>query len=337
MGLWVDAAGCTNACRHCYADGHPPYGSFYSLDELHRIVAEWGHICIMCEPTVHSEFPEIMDPQLTGIGNMGFLPTNGFGLAKREDCTAVFARLREFGIHSVSVTLHGLEAHHQHFVGGREGAFQAIMSACRKAVAAGFGINCNVFLDRDNLGDMPSLLAMLNREFGVTPKVGVPGHRVGRRLYRYEKLRPSQAQGQGFLESCSGLKWSGSIRTSPLEQLTEAAWLEAWKRQPDGDDFKDHLEWPLRASVKGVELHLDAKRQVYFAPPSGEWVHLGAFSEGKAAILEHLTRLAPSPHSQMRPEEARLPKADASLVHTSGASVRAKAISTALFAGEPDA
>lgn len=333
MGLWVDAAGCTNACKHCYANGHPPYGNMYSLNELRQIVDEWGPVCIMCEPTVHPEFPEIMDPQLTGHEG-SWLPTNGFGLAQREDCASVFERLREFGFHSISVTLHGLEANHQRFVGGRKGAFKAIMSACRKAIEAGFGINCNVYLDRNNLGDMPSLLELVNREFGIVSRVGIPDHRVGSRLYRYEKLRPSQPEVQEFLERCSGLEWKGSLKARPLEELTEAAWLEVWKREPDADDFKDTLEWPLRASTKGVTLHLDAKRQVFFAPPYGEWIHIGLFSDGKSAILERLTHLTPPPYSQMLPMEARLPETDALLLHTGGRSVRSKAISAALFANE---
>lgn len=82
--VYVEACGCTQACRHCAVDGKPPYGGFYSLAELRDLQREWGPLVPYYEPTVHPEFPEIMFPEILGEGT-NMLATNGFGLIRRDD------------------------------------------------------------------------------------------------------------------------------------------------------------------------------------------------------------------------------------------------------------
>jgi hypothetical protein len=80
MYVDVEAAGCPDACRHCSANGRPPYGNFYSLDELRTIGDEWGPLVPYChEPTAHPDFPEIYDPHIA-LDHGGYLVTNGFGM-----------------------------------------------------------------------------------------------------------------------------------------------------------------------------------------------------------------------------------------------------------------
>ncbi|HOF88641.1 MAG TPA: hypothetical protein PLZ36_11145, partial [Armatimonadota bacterium] len=62
MHLFVNAAGCVNACRHCSADGQPPHGSLYALQELREIVRAWGTVYPYFEATAHPEFPDILAP-----------------------------------------------------------------------------------------------------------------------------------------------------------------------------------------------------------------------------------------------------------------------------------
>jgi hypothetical protein len=121
MIVYVEAAGCTNACRHCGANGHPPYGAIYSIDELRKLVETWEPITSYYEPTAHPDFPEIISPQIVGYEGE-VLSTNGFGLARVENYSTVFDRLREFGYNMISCTLHGLEENHDWFV-ARKGAY----------------------------------------------------------------------------------------------------------------------------------------------------------------------------------------------------------------------
>ena len=64
MPVYVEAAGCTNSCRHCGADGRPPHGAFYSLAELRELAQEWRPFCVYHEPSAHPDYPEVMAPDI---------------------------------------------------------------------------------------------------------------------------------------------------------------------------------------------------------------------------------------------------------------------------------
>jgi MoaA/NifB/PqqE/SkfB family radical SAM enzyme len=150
MFVDINAAGCPNTCRHCAADGHLPYGELYSLDELRTIKNEWGPLTIRFEPTAHPDFPEIYQADIASEHG-GWLVTNGFGLANRDDYPTVLAKMRTMGMHTIAFTLHGLKEHHDWFV-CRAGAFDDILLATRRIWEAGFSINWQIFVDRKGIG-----------------------------------------------------------------------------------------------------------------------------------------------------------------------------------------
>jgi len=329
MIVYVEAAGCTNACRHCGSNGRPPYGTIYSIDELRKLVETWGPITPFYEFTAHPDFPEIMNPQIVGYEGE-VLPTNGFGLARTEDYRAIFDRLREFGYNMISCTLHGLEENHDWFV-ARKGAYQDILKASAKAVEAGFYVHWNIFLDNRNLEDVLALVELSRRnEFDSSPWIGIPSHRVSRRMWQYEQLRPSLRDVQERLpHELIAKTWK-----RPLEEFTEANWLHAWEKEPDSEDFKHPSEpktWPPNPSFENLTIFITRNRKVYFDPRCAPRIFLDELDVGKDGILKKLQEL-PTPHGYLiKPPKVNLIDDDAELLHPNGHSVRCKTISAALF------
>lgn len=332
MIVYVNAAGCSNSCRHCAVGGGPPYGGFYSLGDLRAIASEWGPIVPYLEATAHPEFPEILDPRIVGEENT-ILATTGFGLAERDDYMAVFSRLREFGYDGIFCTLHGLEEKHDWFT-CREGAFETILKASRRAAEAGFRIIWDVFLDRQNLEDIAPLQALAKQELGIPSlQLEVPRHRVSRRMWLYEKLRPRLDDVKQLLRAMDSETWTGWLRDRPLEELTESAWLNAWSEEPHSDEFfgrRDLKSWPQPPRFETV-INIDGNGQVFLDPQCGEPILLGQLSDGKGEILRRIKHVAAPPFSDMSPEDAKLPECDSDLLHPHGHSVRCKAISAAVY------
>lgn len=334
MPFYVEASGCTHACRHCAASGKPPYGSFYSLQELRQVASEWGKLTPYYEASVHPEFPEIMHPDISC--EAGVFATNGFGLAERPDFKAVFSRLREFGFHAVSFTVHGLEQNHDWFV-CRKGAFAAMLAAGRRACECGFGVWWNVFLNNRNMADIPDLVQLAVKEYRIRPCLDVPYHRVSRRMWRFEKLRPRAADVAGVLAGLDPDIWQGPFKDRPLSELTEGAWMHYWSREPDSDALKHPFEprtWPLRAPFDNLALYLSRGRQVWFDPECGEPILLGGLHEGRDALLEHLQSVPAPPNNQLQAQEVPWLDRDVEHIHLQGFSVRYRAISLRLFGNE---
>ncbi|MCE5324600.1 radical SAM protein [bacterium] len=327
MFIYVNAAGCPNACRHCGADGHPPYGGFYSVDELRSIADEWGPIVPYFEFTVHPQFPEILDPRIVGEG-WKLIPTNGFGLAEREDYKAVFERLRELGINEFSFTLHGLEDKHDWFV-CRKGAFQTILKAGRRAAEEGFNVFWQVFLDQQNLDDIPHLIELGKREFGISCWLEVPRHSVSRRLWRYENIRPQLRDVKKLLDGLHTQDWLGPLKEKQLEELTESAWFRAWQQESHSEEFGPRT-WPQTAPFHHV-INIDNDRQVFLSHWCGESIHLGSLSDGKDEIMMCLEQVSAPAHYDLSPAQAKLPPGGSELLHPNGFSVRCKAVSYMLY------
>jgi len=332
MIIYINAAGCSNSCRHCAVNGGPPYGGFYSLDDMRAIASEWGPIVPYLESTAHPDFPEIMDPQIVGEGNT-ILGTTGFGLAERDDYMAVFSRLREFGYTGIFFTLHGLEEKHDWFA-CRKGAFQTILEASGKAAEAGFRIMWSVFLDQRNLEDIPPLQVLGKQEFGIPSlSLEVPRHRVSHRMWQYEKLRPRLGDVKELLLGMDTEAWTGWLKDRPLDEFTESAWLNAWRKEPHSDEFmgrRDPKSWPQPPRFEDI-IHIDVDGQVFLDPQCGELILIGRLSGGKDEIQRRIQQVATPPYSDMSPEEAQLPESDSELLHPHGHSVRCKAISAALY------
>jgi len=330
--MWVDidATGCPDTCRHCARDGRPPYGSFYSLDELRTISDEWGPLVAHCyEPTAHPDFPEIYDPRFS-VDHGGYLITNGFGLARRTDYPILLERMRHIGMHTLWLTLHGLREHHDWFV-RRKGAFDDIVLATRRAKEAGFRADWQIFIDRKGLNDIPALVEVARQECGEDPRIEIPFHRVSRRLWQYERLRPTL---EDILERQIHKLVDDPHKNSLInpENLTAAAWLESWRQAPEAGDFRHPFEpptWPPQMSFEGLILYIQRDRKVYFDPMCAPPILLGKLSEGRDVLLQRLGDIQAPRYVHIKPEAVEFPLEEQKQLHPKGYSVRNKAISRA--------
>jgi len=326
MFTYVEAAGCTNACRHCASEGSPPYGGFFTVVELRGLVADGWRLYPYYEASAHPEFPEILAPDICGDGG-DYLSTNGYGIARAKDPPGLFARLRELGWRWLSLTLHGLEEHHDWFV-CRKGAYADIIRATELARASGFGLHWNLMPDNRNLEEMPGLLAVSRDMVGSNGWLCLPGHHANRRLWRYESLRPSVTDIRERLAPWiveDVWKTSDGGKVEP-EQMTEAYWLAKWRESVATGEGLDRFDF-------GVEprpvLKITRQRQVFITDPP-PMALLGDLSEGRAILEERAWQHAARPLCETPPPEAAALEGSG-LLHPNGAGVRMKVISSMLY------
>lgn len=333
MNVDIEVTGCTNTCRHCSADGHPPYGDFFTLDELRTMKQEWGPLTIRHEPTAYSNFPEVYDESIA-TENGGWLVTNGFGLARRKDYDKVFEKMFEMGIHTISFTLHGLRKHHDWFV-CREGAFDDILIATQHSKDFGFQPNWQIFVDKKGISDVPELVDMAVKECGSNPQIDVPYHRVGGRLLHYESIRPtlSDIYNWRIHELVDDTHRNG---LAIPENLTAATWLKKWRENPNANDFKHPYEpnsWPPDLTQEMLTLRVQRDRKVFLDAMCLAPIFLGYLSEGKEIILDKISHLEPPQHVDINPASVKLSNEEKDQIHPSGFSVRYKAITSQQLLG----
>ena len=326
MYVDINAAGCPNICRHCSADGFRPSGGFYSLDELRSIKIEWGALTIRYEPTAHPNFPEIYHSDIA-TEHGGWLVTNGFGLAHRDDYRLIFEKMLSMGIETIAFTLHGLKEHHDWFV-CQSGAFDDILLATRRAKELGFSVVWQIFVDKAGIGDLPELIDLSVREIGDVPSLEIPYHRVGGRLWHYEKLRLtlSDVEKHKLFQLIDDP--SKNCFSHP-ERLTTISWLHQWLGAPDSDEFKHPYEprsWVPDVTYPMLSIRVDRNRKVYLDPMCTSPILLGEISEGKGAIIQKLEHLPMPLYANLAPDEVKLSFDEQEQLHPSGFSLRYKEI-----------
>jgi hypothetical protein len=326
MFIEVDAAGCTDTCRHCAVDGRFPHGSFYSVDELRALKQTWGPLTIRYEPTAHPDFPTIYSADIA-VDHGGWLVTNGFGLARRDDYTAVVAQMHEMGIHTIAFTLHGLAAHHDWFV-CRQGAFADILQATRRVKGAGFSPKWQIYVDQKGIGDVAAVVDTAVTECGDLPWLSLPYHRVGGRLRHYEKIRPTLADVythrlDQLVEDPEKNMLLGA------EGLTAVAWLEKWKQSPDVESFTHPFEpptWPPSIDNEMLTIRITRDHKLYLDPLVAPPLYLGKLAESKQRIMERLGTVAQPPCAEIDLAQVEWQADELERLHPSGFSVRYLAI-----------
>ena len=327
MIVWIEAVGCTNGCRHCPLGSCLSHETFYSARELQRLAETWGPLAPLEDPSVHPEFPEVLDRSITSPG-MTYLGTNGLGIAQAGDPEGLFDRLRACGYEGLNFAVHGLDYWHDWLV-GREGAFQDVLQATRRAAAAGFYVHWSVYLNRHNLEDIVPLAELRRQILGGSPYISLLNHRTHPYLQWYETIRPSLQQVREQIpDDMIADRWGDS-----LAALTEASWLREWEKRSNEEAFRHPFEptaWPLESPFDNRCISITRDHQVYFNPLCAPPMLLGELSEDHSSLIERLQQLS-EPYPDLRESWPRhLRDEDGDLLHTFGYSVRYKAISAAL-------
>jgi MoaA/NifB/PqqE/SkfB family radical SAM enzyme len=326
MYVDINTAGCTNSCRHCAINGNLPFDKFYGLDELRAIKNEWGALTIRFEPTAHPNFPDIYSNDIAA-DHGGWLVTNGFGLAHRNDYLKLFSTLRRIGITTIAFTLHGCEQHHDWFV-RRQGAYNDILKATRRAQIYGFNVNWQIFVDKKGIGDIHDLVRLAEQEVGEQPSLTIPYNRVGRRLRQYEFLRLELSDVKRHqLDKIIDDPKKNFLLFS--ERLTSIMWLQKWLENNNSDEFMHPYEprqWPPDILYPSLSIVINQTHKVFLDPMCSKPILLGDISEGKTALLKNIQNLKLPEHADLLPSEIALTPHEAEQLHPSGFSFRYKEI-----------
>jgi hypothetical protein len=215
----------------------------------------------MHEVAAHPQAPEVLrlfarypgDPSLDE-GRPMFQPfsTTGVPLALRDDWEDVLATCRELGTTVVWPAVHGWGETHDRMV-HRTGAYQETLLGIDRMRAAGMEVGCNVFLTRENAGELDAMVADLLAH-GVTQfAIEVATYLPTARSRRFEALRPTLVDLLPLVERIQALpgpffhceEWLN------LSDYTEAAHVRraltgAW---PPPDPVRDELSLVCRPNL----------------------------------------------------------------------------------------
>jgi len=342
IGLELHISGCPNACRHCKDGGSPPYGELMSFDDAKWVVEQFISLtnsyppivkdieaCVYHELTAHPEFLSLWEYCAKFAENpadsYSALPTNGYGIARAANYRQILKRLREIGTETVSLTLHGLEEHHDWFV-RREGAFRDIFLASEKAAESGLKVYFNIFLDRRNTKDFVGLLDFIHKfedniKDKVSLSVSVPAFVVSGRLRAYEsQLRPMLSHLEPLQPDLATF-WE-----PPYDKYTERFWTEKILSQPIDPSLKQgfsDVSDGVGAFILAVGRFFDVYQRPYnFDLPPVK--HGNLKTDGLAAILDRMEAWRPPQLLDLTTLAEKYGDKNSTLIHPNAFSVRNK-------------
>jgi radical SAM protein with 4Fe4S-binding SPASM domain len=160
--FWELTARCNLRCRHCRADAQPEAeANELSTDEILQVMQtirrDADPILILTggEPLAREDFfrlAEAATAQFTRVA----LATNGTLIDE-----AVAAQIADTGIQRVSISLDGATAASHEGLRGVPGCFAAALRGLDALRETGVSVQANVTATRQNLDEMPELLAMM--------------------------------------------------------------------------------------------------------------------------------------------------------------------------------
>ena len=155
---WEVTRSCPLACKHCRASARAaPYEGELSTDECFRVlesIAAFARPTIILtggEPLLR---PDIFDlaARAKALGMSVVLATCGKPLTD-----AVAARLRDSGVHAISVSIDGATAASHDAFRGEAGAFDAALAALRAAQRVGLAFQVNTTVTRLNRAELGAI------------------------------------------------------------------------------------------------------------------------------------------------------------------------------------
>ncbi len=216
-----------------------------------------------------------------GIVEMA-ITTNGHVLAHHPRLADLVDEVRKEGITQARLSLHGMEATHDWFVGS-PGAYTHVTEAAKRLVDHGLWLGWNLFLSKANTKDvreMIDVLRSLTTEVDPFINVTVPTLMSNRRLMEYEAWCPDVHELEAAIEGISGNValpgglCEGSVtRNVPSGEhdLTEMA--------------KDHSAYRRRGAY--VSVTCDGQLNVYEGSPANyEYCHGNLASDGISRVMD---------------------------------------------------
>ena len=163
MVVWNLTARCNLRCRHCYAASEVDGGEELSTAEARSVIDDLAALEVPVvlfsggEPLLRRDLFDLIG-YAHERGLRPGLSTNGTLIDR-----ATAGRLAEVGTAYVGVSLDGLAETHDRFR-GEPGAFARAQTGLRRARDAGLRTGIRFTVTRDNIDDLPGLLALTERE-----------------------------------------------------------------------------------------------------------------------------------------------------------------------------
>ena len=167
--VWNCTRRCNLKCVHCYSQSQNiRYEGELTTEEGKRLIdsmADFGAPVLLFsggEPLIRKDLFELIR-HATARGLRAVISTNGTLIS-----TEAAARLRDFNLSYVGVSLDGTEAVNDRFR-GVEGAYARAMNGIRACLAAGLKVGLRFTINRRNAGEIPAIFRII-REEGI-PRV----------------------------------------------------------------------------------------------------------------------------------------------------------------------
>lgn len=335
FGLTLQAAGCPNSCRHCSAEGAPPYGELISLVDVQSIAAQVKSLAntfllyITDELTAHPDFVSLW--QLCGResndpeADLKVLSTNGYGIARSTNWREQIEDLKEAGTEAVDLTFHGIETTHDWFA-RRSGAYRDLLVTMERMAACGVKILPQFFLDRRNIRELSALLTIIEQlgaQLGqdLNLHIEIPGYVACQRLREFEEsLRPVTAD----LEPVESILVDRG-RYQPLTEYTEKSVTERIMQDPTQPELR--LLFDREFDRRSVGLYIDKHLNVFQGACQGEWpdkLHGSLKTDTLANIVARMAAWHPPRLPDIAVLAERYGDLQSELVHPYGLSVQMK-------------
>lgn len=162
IDLAIEAAGCSNRCRHCYASGMP-YKPMV-LAQYIDILSSFRRVCDqrglkfypypMHDVSTHPNMAEVIQVTVEhsddGIGAFQPLVTPGNSLALRDELGVVLQKLEKQGINAFWLTIHGRVEDHD-WTTSRERSYQRTMQMISTLHSSGYSVGANYMINKRNV------------------------------------------------------------------------------------------------------------------------------------------------------------------------------------------
>jgi hypothetical protein len=208
LELGFQIAGCSNRCRHCFSLDEPPIRDlvpfavieqvlegFHALTRGENARVERLGFLPYAEFFTHSRYADLL--RLTGrLGVSGgySLPTSGQLIGRSGDWRQIMELIKEAGFEKFQCSFFGTGHDHDRYA-GRRGSFHDMITASKRAVAAGLKLSWQCFAFTDTLHEIPEWLALYRQVIGdtqdVTCRVLLPS--LAGRAFGLESVRPTSA------------------------------------------------------------------------------------------------------------------------------------------------
>lgn len=163
--VWEITLRCDQPCAHCGSRAGGPRSSELSTEEARRVVSELAEkgtqevVLIGGEAYLHEGFLDIVRA-LKAAGIRPTMTTGGRGIDRE-----LASRMKEAGLHSVSVSVDGLARAHD-AIRRAKSSFESATRALSYLREAGLLIAANTNVNRVNRGDLEALYELL-RDLGI--------------------------------------------------------------------------------------------------------------------------------------------------------------------------